>query len=40
MSATKPVLQAAILQYAKQLRLPTLGDQFARLAEEAVKDRT
>jgi hypothetical protein len=25
MSATKPVLQATILQYAKQLRLPTLG---------------
>src|ERR1039458_10425717 len=39
MSATKPVLQAAILQYAKQLRLPTLGDQFARLAEEAVKEK-
>ena len=39
MSATKPVLQAAIQQYAKQLRLPTLGDQFARLAEEAVKQK-
>ena len=39
MSATKPVLQAAILQYAKQLRLPTLGDQFAGLAEEAVKEK-
>ena len=39
MSATKPVLQAAIQQYAKQLRLPTLGDQFARLAEEAVKEK-
>jgi len=38
-SATKPVLQAAIQQYAKQLRLPTLGDQFARLAEEAVKEK-
>lgn len=25
MSATKPVLQAAIQQYAKQLRLPTLA---------------
>ena len=25
MSATKPVLQAAILQYAKQLRLPTVA---------------
>jgi DNA replication protein DnaC len=39
MSVTKPVLQAAIQQYAKQLRLPTLGDQFARLAEEAVKEK-
>jgi DNA replication protein DnaC len=38
-SATQPVLQAAILQYAKQLRLPMLGDQFARLAEEAVKEK-
>ena len=39
MSAAKPVQQAAILQYAKQLRLPTLGDQFAGLAEEAVKEK-
>ena len=39
MSATKPVLQSAIQQYAKQLRLPTVGDQFARLAEEAVKEK-
>jgi len=39
MSAAKPVQQAAIQQYAKQLRLPTLGDQFARLAEEAVKEK-
>ena len=39
MSAPKPVLQAAIQQYAKQLRLPTLGEQFARLAEEAVKEK-
>src|SRR5450631_455080 len=39
MSATKPVLQAAIQQYAKQLRLPTLGDQFVSLAEEAVKEK-
>jgi len=39
MSAAKPVQQAAILQYAKQLRLPTLGDRFARLAEEAVKEK-
>jgi DNA replication protein DnaC len=39
MSAAKPVQQTAILQYAKQLRLPTLGDQFAGLAEEAVKEK-
>ncbi len=39
MSVAKPVQQAAILQYAKQLRLPTLGGQFARLAEEAVKEK-
>jgi DNA replication protein DnaC len=26
-----------ILDYAKQLRLPTLGAQFVRLAEEAAK---
>ena len=38
MSAAKPLQQAAILQYAKQLQLPTLGDQFAGLAEEAVKE--
>src|ERR1039458_1380050 len=39
MSTTKPVLQAAIQQYAKQLRLPTLGDELLRLAEEAVKEK-
>src|SRR5450759_3616347 len=27
------------LVLTKQLRLPTLGDQFARLAEEAVKEK-
>lgn len=39
MSAVKPMQQAAILQYAKQLHLPTLGDQFVSLAEEAVKEK-
>jgi DNA replication protein DnaC len=39
MSAAKPMQQAAILQYAKQLHLPTLGDQFVSLAEEAVKEK-
>jgi DNA replication protein DnaC len=33
------VQEAAIQQYAKQLRLPTLGGQFARLAGEAVKEQ-
>jgi DNA replication protein DnaC len=35
----RPVQEAAIQQYAKQLRLPTLGGQFARLAGEAVKEQ-
>jgi DNA replication protein DnaC len=39
MSAAKPLQQAAILQYAKHLHLPTLGDQFVDLAEEAVKEK-
>jgi DNA replication protein DnaC len=37
-AAVKFLQEAAIRQYAKQLRLPTLGGQFARLAEEAVKE--
>src|SRR5260370_30195522 len=37
-AAVKPIQEAAIRQYAKQLRLPTLGGQFARLAEQAVKE--
>jgi len=40
MSATvEPMHEAAIRQYAKQLRLPTVGGQFARLAEQAVKEK-
>ena len=31
--------QSAIRQYARQLRLPTLGSQFLKLAEEAVKQK-
>jgi DNA replication protein DnaC len=38
-AAVKPIQEAAIQQYAKQLRLPTLGEQFARLAGEAVKEK-
>ena len=37
-AAVKPLQEAAIQQYAKQLRLPTLGGQFARLAGDAVKE--
>ena len=38
-AVVKPIQEAAIQQYAKQLRLPTLGGQFARLAGEAVKEQ-
>ena len=38
-AAVRPMQEAAIQQYAKQLRLPTLGGQFARLAGEAVKEK-
>jgi len=38
-AAVKPIQEAAIRQYAKQLRLPTLGGQFTRLAEQAVKEK-
>lgn len=34
---TVQVQQSLILDYARRLRLPTLGGQFARLAEEAAK---
>src|SRR5256885_7363070 len=36
-AAVKPIQEAAVRQYAKQLRLPTLGNQFARLAEQDRK---
>src|SRR2546428_403696 len=32
-AAVQPMHEAAIRQYAKQLRLPTVGGQFVRLAE-------
>jgi DNA replication protein DnaC len=38
-AASKPLQEATIQQYAKQLRLPTLGGQFARLAGEAGKEK-
>ena len=34
-----PLQQSTIRGYAKQLRLPTLGGQFARLAEQALKEK-
>lgn len=37
--ATQPVQAAVIQQYVKQLRMPTVGSQFARLAEQAVKEK-
>src|SRR5437016_13237673 len=40
MSAPISQLQhATIAQYAQQLRLLTVGDQFATLAEQAIKER-
>ena len=36
MSTSQPIEQAAIQQYARQLYLTTVADQFARMAEEAV----
>jgi DNA replication protein DnaC len=38
-TATKPMQESAIGQYARQLHLPTLGGQFVRLAEQAVKEQ-
>src|SRR2546427_6128105 len=38
-AAVQPMHEAAIRQYAKQLRLPTVGGQFVRLAEQAVKEK-
>ena len=38
-AAVRPMQEAAIHQYAKQLRLPTLGGEFARLAGKAVKEK-
>jgi DNA replication protein DnaC len=36
---SNPCTRLPIRQYAKQLRLPTVGGQFARLAEQAVKEQ-
>ena len=37
--ATVPVQQATIRQYAKDLKLATVGGQFLSMAEEAVKQK-
>src|SRR5438034_3296548 len=37
--ATVPVQQATIRQYAKDLKLATVGGQFLLMAEEAVKQK-
>lgn len=40
MSAAKVELQqSTIREYARQLRLPALGSQFVKLAEEAMKQK-
>ena len=39
MSASQPIHQAVIQQYARQLYLTTVADQFASLAEEAVRKK-
>ena len=36
-AATLELQQSTIREYARQLRLPALGSQFVKLAEEAVK---
>jgi DNA replication protein DnaC len=38
-TSTAQLQHSTIRQYAKQLRLPTLGGQFVRLAEQAIKEK-
>jgi len=38
-SASLPIEQAAIQQFARQLYLTTVADQFARMAEDAVRKK-
>jgi len=38
-STSQPIQQSAIQQYARQLYLTTVADQFASLAEEAVRKK-
>ena len=39
MNTSQPIQQATIQQYARQLYLTTVADQFANLAEEAVRKK-
>ena len=39
MSTSQPIQEAAIRQYARRLYLTTVADQFASLAEEAVRKK-
>ena len=39
MNTSQPIEQATIQQYARQLYLTTVADQFASLAEEAVRKK-
>jgi hypothetical protein len=38
-AATVELRHATIREYARKLRLPTLGSQFVKLAEESVKQK-
>ena len=38
-AATANLQQSTIRQYTRQLRLPTIGGQYVKLAEEAVKQK-
>jgi len=38
-SSLSQLQQATIAQYAQHLRLPTVGDQFGALAEQAIKEK-
>lgn len=38
-SATEQLQHSTIRQYTRQLRLPTVGGQFARLAQEAIQQK-
>ena len=39
MGADDSLQQSTIRQYTLQLRLPTIGGQFLKMAEEAVKQK-